>query len=101
MRSLSPTYEIWYQESGLNGLYKQIERCGRVCYKSEGNRTESSAKPFVERMIKSQHTAMLEHGSVYMTMSHQQAEKYILNKFSKCNCEAEQAFITTNLRVLA
>uniref|UniRef100_A0AB33JAX8 FAD-dependent thymidylate synthase n=1 Tax=Prevotella sp. GTC17259 TaxID=3236795 RepID=A0AB33JAX8_9BACT len=101
MNILSPTYEIWNQEAGLDGLYKQIERCGRVCYKSEGNRTESSAKPFVERMIKSDHTAMLEHGTVYMTMNSKQAEKYILNKFSKCVCENKQAFVTTNLRVLA
>ena len=49
-------------------LYKQIELAGRTCYKSEDKITEDSAKAFVDRMIKSGHTAMLEHGTVYLTI---------------------------------
>ena len=47
MKIIHPSYEIWAQEKGLNGIYKQIERAGRVCYKSEKNASEDSAKPFV------------------------------------------------------
>lgn len=47
------------QNPGELGVYQQIERAGRVCYKSENNTTEDSAKPFVERMIQSEHFAML------------------------------------------
>jgi thymidylate synthase (FAD) len=66
MRIIKPSFEIWDQEEGLEGVYKQIERAGRVCYKSEDKITEDSAKEFVERMIKSSHGAMLEHGTVYL-----------------------------------
>lgn len=63
MRLCKPSFEIWDQEIGLEGIYKQIERCGRVCYASEpkGNPVE-----FVQRMINRGHGAMLEHGTVYL-----------------------------------
>ena len=48
-------------------VYKQIELAGRTCYKSEDKITEDSAKEFVDRMIKSGHGAMLEHGTVYLS----------------------------------
>lgn len=66
MKLVKPNAELIPQEVGLEGIYKQIERCGRVCYKSEDKITDSSSKDFVERMIKSNHTAMLEHGTVYL-----------------------------------
>ena len=66
MRLIKPSYEIWQQPSGLEGIYKQIERVSRVCYRSEDKITEDSAKPFVDRMIKFGHGAMLEHGTVYL-----------------------------------
>lgn len=66
MRLIKPSFEIWDQEEGLEGIYKQIERAGRVCYKSEDKITEDSAKDFVDRMIKLGHGAMLEHGTVYL-----------------------------------
>ena len=67
MRIYEPSFEIWLQEPGLDGVYRQVERAGRVCYKSEDHCTAESARPFVERMIKSDHTAMLEHATVYLT----------------------------------
>lgn len=55
MRLIKPSFEIWEQEAGLEGVFRQIERAGRVCYKSEDKITETSAKEFVDRMIKSDH----------------------------------------------
>lgn len=66
MKLIKPSFEIWEQEPSLEGVFKQIERAGRVCYKSEDKIAENSAKDFVERMIKSGHGAMLEHGTVYL-----------------------------------
>ena len=66
MKLCKPLFEIWEQSAGLEGVYKMIEYAGRVCYKSEDKITEDSAKPFVDRMIKSGHGAMLEHGTVYL-----------------------------------
>ena len=33
MKIQKPQYEIWEQIAGEAGIYKQIERAGRVCYK--------------------------------------------------------------------
>lgn len=101
MKILPPQYEIWLQEAGELGIYKQIERAGRVCYKSEDHQTEESAKPFVERMINSEHYAMLEHGTVYLICNHNELPLYLTNRFSRCNIVDGKDYITTNLRVLA
>lgn len=121
MKLIKPSFEIWEQPTGLEGVYKQIERVGRVCYKSEDKIIEDSAKPFVDRMIRSGHGAMLEHGTVYLEFHvkdpsevgeekyhSQQSElnklisRYANNKYSiiKVNHYYDTVFITTNYRVL-
>ncbi|MCM1224916.1 MAG: FAD-dependent thymidylate synthase [Lachnospiraceae bacterium] len=47
-----------------NEILKNIERFGRVCYKSESNITEDSASPFISRIIKSGHESVIEHEKV-------------------------------------
>ena len=115
MKNNLPQFEIWNQEPGIDGIYRQVERAGRVCYKSEDHCTAESARPFVERMIKSQHTAMLEHATVYLlyrdgeTASAEQGgdatgetwQRYERNKFSKVTTVDGCHYVTTNLRVLA
>ena len=81
MRLIKPSFEIIEQQSGLDGLYKQIELAGRTCYKSEDRITENSAKEFVDRMIKSGHGAMLEHGTVYLRIPIDEYEKNYKNKY--------------------
>ena len=101
MKIQNPQYEIWMQNPGELGIYQQIERAGRVCYKSENNTKENSAKPFVGRMIEHEHFAMLEHGTVYMTCNHGELPLYASNKFSHVNTIDGKDYITTNLRVMA
>ena len=102
MKILQPNFEIWAQPDGLDAVYRQIERAGRVCYKSEQNTTETSARPFVERMIASEHYAMLEHGTVYLHSTDEAfIDRYERNRFSHVNRKGNEAFITTNMRVLA
>lgn len=93
----------------IDAVYRQIEIAGRTCYKSEDKITPDSAKKFVERMVKSGHGAMLEHGTVYLFLtmsSRQQYFKYCSNPYSVANStgEAEKGtwngFVTTNYRVL-
>lgn len=111
MKLIRPSFEIWEQPAGLEGIYKQIERAGRVCYKSEDKITEDSAKSFVDRMVASGHGAMLEHGTVYLQIKSRDAENYHLfyNKYSSNphsyinvgrGCMWNTLYITTNYRVL-
>jgi thymidylate synthase (FAD) len=117
MKLIKPSFEIWNQPAGLEGVYKQIERVGRVCYKSEDKITEDSAKPFVDRMIKSGHGAMLEHGTVYLKCETEvinryihpedgeeedfnKLEKYEYNSYSVTSDDGIYLYVTTNLRVL-
>jgi len=118
MRLIKQGFEIIEQPSGLEGMYKMIEMAGRTCYKSEDKITETSAKEFVDRMIKSGHGAMLEHGTVYLVAEtklvnyyihpedgedeeYNPLEKYYSNKYSYVNIgEDNNLYVTTNLRVL-
>ena len=108
MRLCKPSFEIWKQPTGLEGVYKQIEKVGRVCYRSEDKITEDSAKPFVDRMIKSGHGAMLEHGTVYLKITYKNTNFTTLcmfygkNKYSVLNHSEDNKiyYITTNYRVL-
>ena len=118
MKLIKPSYNIIEQECGLNGIYKQIELAGRTCYKSEDKITEDSAKGFVDRMIKSGHGAMLEHGTVYLHMEFASKKAYFddelaLKYHNEPHTKAfrvrdvatdptgkQHAYITTNLRVL-
>lgn len=111
MKLIESKVELIEQQLGLEGVYKQIELAGRTCYKSEDKITEDSAKEFVDRMIKSNHGAMLEHGTVYLTAYDDYAEdllKYQTNKYSKYKSYTEyledgksiKVCVTTNLRVL-
>lgn len=45
-------------------ILNNIERFGRVCYKSESNITEDSASPFISKIIKSGHESVIEHEKV-------------------------------------
>ena len=111
MKLIKPSFTIIEQGPGIEGIYKQIEMAGRTCYKSEDKITETSAIDFVDRMIKSGHGAMLEHGTVYLTIPYEPLSsvssperKYRYNKYSKVTCDETPthgvAYITTNLRVL-
>ena len=107
MRLINPSVNLIKQNPGLSGIYQIIEKIGRVCYKSEDKITEDSAKPFVERMIKSQHLAMLEHGTVYLAATCDSEDlifwKVANSPYSKvvCNDRANMLYVTTNLRVIA
>lgn len=121
MKLIKPKFEILEQQSGLDGIYKQIEIAGRTCYKSEDKITEDSAKDFVEKMIKSGHHSMLEHGTVYLKANSEFINPYIHpedgeeeeyndlfkygdNNYSVCHeqrsVNGNTIYVTTNLRVL-
>jgi thymidylate synthase (FAD) len=118
MNLIKPSYEIIEQPSGIDGLYKHIELCGRTCYKSQDRITEDSAKKFVDGLIKSGHGSVLEHGTVYLYKFYNTKKEcfdddffinYHYNEYSRVvrvkddilNPKgAQHIYITTNFRVI-
>jgi thymidylate synthase (FAD) len=72
MKIIKPKFEILEQqynkETLLEDMFKHIEICGRTCYKSEDKITKDSYKKFIEDLESKEHGAMLEHGTVYLTI---------------------------------
>ena len=73
MKIITPKFEIIEQQYNdknlLTDMFKHIEICGRTCYKSEDKITEDSYKRFVSMLTNSNHGAMLEHGTVYLSIN--------------------------------
>ena len=77
-------------------------------------RRSKTAKSFVDRMIKSGHGAMLEHGTVYLFLDRKPQNgdldeyvyqedfynRYKNNKYSKIQCNIDGTFVTTNYRTI-
>lgn len=85
MKLINSSVIVKEQESGIDGVYKQIEWAGRHCYKSLDKITENSAKEFVDRMIKLGHGAMLEHGTIYLNVPEQTYTETLEDEFGKFN----------------
>lgn len=115
MRLIKPKVEIINQEPGVEGLFKHLELCARTCYKSEDKITEDSARKFIDNVIVARgHTAMLEHGTVYLKIPYgimydtgyfsneAIATKYIDNPYSIVQNSQIYDYwcVTSNYRVL-
>lgn len=141
MKLVKASFEIVDQQPGIQGIMEQIEFAGRTCYKSEpvyeylvGDKVftqeefnvvkgqigeevfvkrSKTAEAFVQRMMDSGHGAMLEHGTVYLSICYDETIRsstpsknklsfYGENKYSKRKyiTETNTFYITTNLRVL-
>ena len=109
MKLIESKAEFIPQGTGLEGVYKQIELCGRVCYKSLDKITEDSYKSFVDRMVKSNHTAMLEQGTVYLFIPGKEYDKQLsllsyevkqCERYGRIKFEKDGVYVTTNFRVI-
>ena len=69
MKLIKQSFEILEQKDfTLVGIKKFIERCGRVCYKSEDKITDTSYEKFVNMLERRDHTRPLEFGTVHLKM---------------------------------
>lgn len=72
MKIIVPKFEIieqkYTENELLENMFKHIEVCGRTCYKSEDKITEDSYIRFIKMLEDAKHGAMLEHGTVYLTI---------------------------------
>lgn len=105
MKVVNQTAELWQQNPGMQGVYKQIERAARVCYQSQNLIKEGSAEKIVKRLINAGHTAMLEHGTIYLMYegnNYNDIQKYLQNKYSVVNISKDNnnVYVTTNYRVI-
>ena len=107
MKTTKQSFKIIPQDKGLEGIYKQIELGGKVCYQSTHTITEDSAKRFVEDvLIKNEHCRPLEHGAVYLSIptinNVFKIENYWDNPYAKVQTskDCSVAYISTNMRVL-
>ena len=63
MNIIKPSVEI-LTPIDADTIMKHLERCGRVCYRSEHRITDGSAEKFLSGIIKSGHESVLEHYSI-------------------------------------
>lgn len=63
MNIISPSFEIMDKVDG-NAILKDIERIGRVCYKSEDRITDVSSKSFIKTILRSGHESVIEHSKI-------------------------------------
>lgn len=108
MKLIQQSAEIWKQGEGLEGVYKQVERAARLCYKSEDKIGEDSYQKFLAMLEKKNHLSPLEHGAVYLKYSWYSKgdypcpfkNRYLSNPYSKVTCLGNDIYVTTNLRVI-
>lgn len=101
MRLVKASYEI--KEPTINYL-TDIEEIARTCYKSE-DKLGSNPNWVKDVLISKRHLAMVEHGTIYLTLRdcgecNEIVWFYQGNKFSVVNLINGDAFITTNYRVI-
>lgn len=99
MKIIKPYAEFMQAVDGIE-ILKHLERCGRICYKSEDKITEDSAKTFLRSVIKRGHGAVLEHAGLTVRMvcdrgvSHElvrhRIASYCQESTRYCNYEKDQ-----------
>lgn len=108
MKLIKQSFEILEQKDfSLKGIKQFIERCGRVCYKSEDRITDDSYEKFVDMLEKRDHARPLEFGTVHLKMKSSNfqgfmqalyAEGIFNDVWIKSNYKEEVIYTTTNYR---
>jgi len=109
MKLTEPNVELWKQEQSLEGMYAHIERCARICYRSE-NKGKNTSEEFVKNvLIKRDHGRPLEFGTiVFKQPTRREMTKYLIEwakhsprvEYIPNESNEEEAFIVTNLRFI-
>lgn len=108
MKLINQSYEICNQtDFSMSGIYKHIEKCTRVAYKSEDKITEDSAASFIDKLLNMKHLAPMEFGTIHFkiptTLLNTFAEDLIFcNLYNvewiKCKTVDNYVYFTTNYR---
>lgn len=108
MKLINQSFEIFEQKDfTIIGIKKFIERCGRVCYKSEDRITDDSYEKFVNMLVKRDHARPLEFGTVHLQMYisdfHKLRDTLCINniwndQWIKYHYAGNLTYVTTNYR---
>lgn len=104
IKIIKPKVEIVQEDN----IWKQIEKCARVCYKSEYKISEGSDITFIKNVCKRGHTSVLEHGTVYLIIEDPSQilgpatplHNIFYSKYTEKNYVNNKRYITTNFRVI-
>ena len=117
MKLIKQSFQFVNQEGfTLRDIYKHIEYCARISYKSQDKITDTSYEKFVNMLESRGHDRPLEFGTVYLSRTSQKEDnmewldKYTYNPWSKfsfgngstrINGELRNTvYVTTNYRVI-
>ena len=108
MKLINQSFEILEQKDfTLKGIKQFIERCGRVCYKSEDKITDDSYEKFVDMLERRDHARPLEFGTVHLQMYisdfHKLRDTLCINniwndQWIKYHYAGNLTYVTTNYR---
>lgn len=105
MKVVDPSFQVLEDYFGSGRVSEQIERCGRVCYKSEDKITHESSVPFIQGIIKRGHESVLEMAQFVLEVeveSETTMNKFFsrIPKFCQADCiERKRYLISGNPRV--
>ena len=105
MKFINSSVRIEPQNDGLEEMFKHIELCCRVSYKSEDKITEDSYKKFLKMLMNNKHTTPLEQGTIYLTIPVDTKEfvdeafKVYNSKYAEVVYGKEFNYVTTNYNV--
>lgn len=107
MKIIKSSVEILPQGPGVVGMFKHVERIGRIAYKSEDRITEDSYIKFIDMLKNRGHWAVFDSGTVYMIVPGKGVSwlnKLRENPYSvvrkDLNPSKDRYFVTTNYRVV-
>ena len=105
MKIEKASVSILEQEPGIDGMYRFIERAGRIAYKTEDRITEDSWQRFLGMLKERGHWAVFNHGTVYLRFNPaKEMEAWRKLKetkpYTRWTKDADWVNVTTNYRVI-
>lgn len=104
MKFVEGSFDYIYQEPGLEGMYRMMERAARTCYKTENLIKDGSAHKIIDDVcIAHGHTSVTEFGTVYLKFSIFNLGmllKYFRDRYTRIRIHGLDAYVTTTYRTI-